>query len=143
MRFLQIPAWHIFCFIRILLLRFADRKRPFLVLCFSILQILTIGLSLDTHHVMPLVTTRPIEYLHQTSSVLRSTRHNSVDSVPTSNLVCIKKVAIRTTFSHMINIFGINYYTCSLVIDIQCTRYKNIFKKLSNHFPNKPWYFRV
>ena len=27
-----------------------------------------------------------------------STRHNSADSVPTSNLVCIKKVAIRTTF---------------------------------------------
>ena len=26
------------------------------------------------------------------------TRHNSADSVPTSNLVCIKEVAIRTTF---------------------------------------------
>ena len=25
------------------------------------------------------------------------TRHNSADSVPTSNLVCIKEVAIRTT----------------------------------------------
>ena len=32
------------------------------------------------------------------------TRHNSGDSVLTSNLVCIKEVAIRTTFSHMVNI---------------------------------------
>ena len=39
------------------------------------------------------------------------TRHNSADSVPTSNFDCIKKVAIRTTFSHMINIAGIIYYT--------------------------------
>ena len=29
------------------------------------------------------------------------TRHNSADSVPTSNLVCIKEVAIRTIFNHM------------------------------------------
>ena len=28
-------------------------------------------------------------------------RHNSADSVPTSNLVCIEDVAIRSTFSHM------------------------------------------
>ena len=46
-------------------------------------------------------------------------------SVPTSNLVCIVEVAIRTTFSHVINNARIIYYTCSLVIDIQCTRYKN------------------
>ena len=58
------------------------------------------------------------------------TRHNSSDSVPTSNLVCIKEVAIRTTFCFA----GIIYYTCNLVTDIQCTRYKmpsaNIFKEL-------------
>ena len=45
----------------------------------------------------------------------KGTRHNSADSVPTSNLVCIKEVAIRTTFC----IAGIIYYTCNLVIDIQ------------------------
>ena len=45
--------------------------------------------------------------------------------VPISNLVCIKEVAIRITFSHVINRAGIFYYTCSLVIDIECTRYKN------------------
>ena len=56
-------------------------------------------------------------------------RHNAADSVPTSNLVCIKEIAIRTTFCHMINITGIFYYTCSLVIDIECTRYKNAFNK--------------
>ena len=57
------------------------------------------------------------------------TRHNSADSVPVSHLVCIREVAIRVTFSHMINITGIIYYTCSLFIDIQCTRYKNAFNK--------------
>ena len=36
----------------------------------------------------------------------RYTRHNSVDSVLTSNLVCIREVAIRTTLSHMINMAG-------------------------------------
>ena len=51
------------------------------------------------------------------------TRQNSADSVPTSNLVCIKEVAIRTTFKRIINIAGIICYICSLVIDIQCTRY--------------------
>ena len=55
---------------------------------------------------------------------IQATRHNSVDSVPTSNLVCIKEVAIRTNFSHMINIAGIIYYACRLVIDIQYTHYK-------------------
>ena len=35
------------------------------------------------------------------------TRHNLADSVPTSNLVCIKEVAIRTTFC----IAGIIYNT--------------------------------
>ena len=57
------------------------------------------------------------------------TRHNSADSVSTSNLVCIKEVAIRTTFSHMVNIAGIIYYNCSLLIDIKCTRYTNAFKR--------------
>ena len=58
-----------------------------------------------------------------------ATRHNSADSVPTSNLVCIQEVAIRTTFSHMINIAGIIYCTWNLFIEIQCTRYKIAFKK--------------
>ena len=53
------------------------------------------------------------------------TRHNSADSLPTSNLVCIKEVAIRTTFS----IVGRIYYTCNLVTEIQCTRYKNGLNK--------------
>ena len=53
------------------------------------------------------------------------TRHNSADSVPTSNLVCIKEVAIRTTLC----VAGIIYYTCNLVINIQYTRYKNAFNK--------------
>ena len=53
------------------------------------------------------------------------TRHNSADSVPTSNLFCIKEVAIRT----IICIAGIIYYTCNLDTDIQCTRYKNAFNK--------------
>ena len=57
------------------------------------------------------------------------TRHNSADSVPTSNLVCIMEATIKTTFSHVINISGIIYYPCSLLIDIQCTRHKNAFKK--------------
>ena len=30
-------------------------------------------------------------------AILFVTRHNSADSVPTSNLVCITEVAIRTT----------------------------------------------
>ena len=63
------------------------------------------------------------------------TRHNSADSVPTSNLVCIKEVAIKTAFSHMINIAGILYYTCSLVIKTECIRYKrmpstNVFNEM-------------
>ena len=40
------------------------------------------------------------------------TRHNSADSVLTSN-VCVKEGATRTTFSHVIYIAGIIYYTCS------------------------------
>ena len=57
------------------------------------------------------------------------TCHNSADSASTSNLAKIKEVAIRTTFSHTINIAGIIHYTCSLVIDIQSTCYKNAFNK--------------
>ena len=53
------------------------------------------------------------------------TRHNSADSVPTSNLLCIKEVPIRTTFC----IAGIIYYAWNLAIDIQCTHYKNAFNK--------------
>ena len=49
---------------------------------------------------------------------LNATRHNSADSVPTSNL-------IRTTFC----IAGIIYHICNLVADIECTRYKNAFNK--------------
>ena len=54
-----------------------------------------------------------------------STRHNLADSVPTPNLVCMKEVAIRTTFC----IAEIIYYTCNLVTEIQCTRYKNALNK--------------
>ena len=57
-------------------------------------------------------------------SYTRLCRHNSADSVPTSNLVCITEVAIRTTLC----IAGIKY-TCDLVTDSQFTRYKNAFKK--------------
>ena len=60
--------------------------------------------------------------------------HYSANSVPTSNLVCIKEVAIGTTFSHMINIAGIIHYTCSLVIDIQCTCSKKPSTNLFNGF---------
>ena len=55
----------------------------------------------------PLVTTQPIPCR------------------PTSNLVCIKEVAIKTTFC----IAGIIYYNCNLVFYIQCTRYKKAFNK--------------
>ena len=44
--------------------------------------------------------------------------HNSANSALTSNLVCVKEIAIKTTCGHMISIAGIIYYTCSLVIDI-------------------------
>ena len=54
------------------------------------------------------------------------TSHSPADSVSTSNLVCIKEVAIRTTSSHMINIARIIYYT---YIYIRCIRYKNAFNK--------------
>ena len=57
------------------------------------------------------------------------TRQNSADSVPTSSFFCIKEVAIRISFSHIINIAGIIYYNFSLVIDNQCTRYKNALRK--------------
>ena len=62
------------------------------------------------------------------------TRHNSANSAPTSDPVHIKEVAMRTTFSHMINIAGIIYYTCNVVIDIQITRYKNAFNKRFNEW---------
>ena len=58
-------------------------------------------------------------------SPLQSTRYTSADSVPTSNLVCIKEVAIRTTLC----IAGLIDYICNLVTDIQCTRFKNAFNK--------------
>ena len=58
------------------------------------------------------------------------TRHNSADSLPTSNLVYTKEVAIITTFSHTINdIAGIIWYTCGLIFDIERTRYKNALRK--------------
>ena len=49
------------------------------------------------------------------------TRHNLANSVTSSNHVCIKEVAIRITFSHMINIAGIIYCTLSLPTDIHCS----------------------
>ena len=68
-----------------------------------------------------------LECLHM--SVTGCNRQNSADSVPTSNLFSIEEMAIRTSFSHMINIAGIMYYTCCSFIDIQCTRYKSAFNK--------------
>ena len=66
----------------------------------------------------------------KSTSRLNITHHNSADSVPTSNLVSITEVAIRTTFSHMISIAGIIYYTHSLVVGVQCIHYENAFNKL-------------
>ena len=67
------------------------------------------------------------------------TRHNSADSVPTSNLVCIMEVAIRTTSSRLIIIVRIIYYIGSLVINIQCIRYKRRFERIvcQNHSDKK------
>ena len=48
--------------------------------------------------------------VHDFQNTVLNTRHNSADSVPTSNLVCIKEVAIGTAFC----IPGIIYYTCNL-----------------------------
>ena len=45
-----------------------------------------------------------ITSVNSTNQASDVTRHNSADSVPTSNLVCIKEVAIRSTFC----IAGIN-----------------------------------
>ena len=59
----------------------------------------------NIHTQLYTVTTRPIPYMY------------------TSNLVCIKEVAFRTTF----NIAGIIYYNFIVVIDIQITRFKNAF----------------
>ena len=53
------------------------------------------------------------------------TCHNSANSVPTSNFLCFKEVAIRSTFC----IAGIIYYAWNLAIDIQCSHYKNAFNK--------------
>ena len=58
------------------------------------------------HTLFALVVTQPILHLHQTSSDLR----RSPLELP--------------SITEMIY-----YYTCSLVINIQCTRYKNAFNK--------------
>ena len=52
---------------------------------------------------IPLVTTRPISYLHQTSSVLRR----------------LPLELLSVTWNNLLQ----------LVIDIKCTRYKNAFNK--------------
>ena len=59
------------------------------------------------------------------SAYIRGTRHNSADSVPTSNLVCITEVAIRT----ILCIAGIIYYAYNLITDSQCIRYRDAFNK--------------
>ena len=51
------------------------------------------------------------------------TRHNSADSVPTSNLV------FRRSPLELLSLAGIIYYPCSLIIGILCTSYKNAFNK--------------
>ena len=63
--------------------------------------------------------------MHRSDAYSSTTRHNSADSVPTSNLVCITEVAIRTTLC----IAGIILYTSNLITDSRCTRYKNAFNK--------------
>ena len=69
-------------------------------------------------------------------------------SSDTSNLVCVKEVAIKSTFSHMINIAGIIYDTCSVVIDIQCTPCKTFLTNCVSIFflitgVCNPFYFRL
>ena len=56
-----------------------------------------------------------------------ATRHNSADSVPTSNLVCIGSPLelLSVTWSILLKI----YFICSLVVDIQCTRYKKYLQQ--------------
>ena len=58
-----------------------------------------IKLPVSKAQLTPLVTTRPIPHVHQTLSVLRRSPFELL--------------------SHTINIAGIIYYNCSLVIDIQ------------------------
>ena len=55
------------------------------------------------------------------------TRKNSADSVPTSNLGCIKEDAIRTTLC----IAGLNYYTCN-TFNVPVTKMPstNVFNEL-------------
>ena len=54
-----------------------------------------------------------------------------IKQVPLSTVLIIATFSFSTfpQNSHMINIAGIIYYTCSLVIDIQCTCYNNAFNK--------------
>ena len=66
-------------------------------------------------------------------TTLKFTRYNSADSVPTSNLVCTKEVAPRTTFY----IADIIWYTFNLVNEIQYTRYKMPSKNVLNKLCNK------
>ena len=65
--------------------------------------------SRTTNEIMKCNGSRRLKLWKQTLICRKHNRHNSADSVPTSNLVCIKEVAIRTTFSLMINIAGIIY----------------------------------
>ena len=61
---------------------------------------------------------------------LSVTRHNSADSVSTSNFVCIKEVAIRTTFSYMINIAGIIYTLLTFNVPVMEMHSTYVFDKL-------------
>ena len=45
------------------------------------------------------------------------TRHNSADSVPTPNLVCIKEVAIRATFYCLNNLQHLHLKACLHIHD--------------------------
>ena len=73
------------------------------------------------------MTTLYTYFLYAHTPYISSTLHNSADSVPTSNLVRIMEAAIRTTVYRW-NILLL----CSLVIDSQCTPYKNAFNKNLN-----------
>ena len=77
-----------------------------------------------------------ITSVNSTNQAIRITSVNSTNQasdhssqlgrfVPASNLVCITEVAIRT----ILCIAGIIYYTCNLITDSQCIRYRDAFNK--------------
>ena len=93
------------------------------VICFNLDQSKILSFGKELMAFLVSIFNKSYQRKKQTSCSI--TRHNSANSVPTSNLVCITEVAIRTTLC----IAVIIYYTCSLVTDSQCTCYKYVFNK--------------